>query len=307
MTDAGCVQCHLGASLTSASVAHIESAGVIRRVMTAFSDTLEPALVDAGFFNIGVQQRGDFGLGRRAEPGVHPDGPPLSFAAQYVEGIADRDFARDGLDEVGGRALLPDPCWFDKPLTETELPGASLVRCPHDAMALNPEFGRDDLSGLRIAVDGAFKVPSLRNVELTGPYMHNGGMSTLEQVVAFFNRGGDIVNPDLAADIEPLDLTEFQLVDLVAFLHTLTDDRVRYRQAPFDHPELFIAHGFGGDEWILDCMAASRVPSFSREVEKRALGFRMDPCEHIERIAAVGRGGAAEALSPFIAILREGL
>ena len=44
---------------------------------------------------------------RRAEPGVHPDGPPLSFAAQYVEGIADRDFARDGPDEVGGRALLP--------------------------------------------------------------------------------------------------------------------------------------------------------------------------------------------------------
>ena len=75
-------------------------------------------------------------------------------------------------------------------------------------MALDPEFGRDDLSALRIAVDGAFKVPSLRNIELTGPYMHNGGMSTLEQVAAFFNRGGDVVHPDLAANIVPLDLAE---------------------------------------------------------------------------------------------------
>ena len=58
---------------------------------------------------------------------------------------------------------------------------------------------------------------------------------------------------------------------------------------------------------MLDCMAASRIPAFSAEVEERALGFRMDPCEHIEQIAAVGRGGAGDALMPFIAILREGL
>ena len=40
-------------------------------------------------------------------------------------------------------------------------------------------------------VNAAFKTPGLRNVELTGPYFHNGGQATLMQVVDFYNRGGD--------------------------------------------------------------------------------------------------------------------
>src|SRR5262249_17163876 len=107
------------------------------------------------------------------------------------------------------------------------------------------------------AVDGAFKVPSLRNVELTGPYFHNGGQATLEDVVRFYNRGGDRrgvagggnttgfgVNPsNLDVDIEPLGLTSGQQDDLVAFLRSLTDDRVRWEQAPFDHPQLAVMEG----------------------------------------------------------------
>ena len=79
VTDGKCIECHLGVALTSASVARIDKVGVIRRAATALSDSLGPALLDEGFFNIGVQNRGDLGLGRRAEPGDHPDGPPLSF------------------------------------------------------------------------------------------------------------------------------------------------------------------------------------------------------------------------------------
>ena len=307
VTDGRCMECHLGAALTSASVARVETVGAIRRAPTALSDTPGPALLDEGFFNIGVQNRGDLGLGRRAEPGAHPDGPPLSFSAQYAEGIADRDFARDGAGDAGGMNLLPDPCGFEEPLTGTDLPGADIARCPDDATALNPVFGRDDLTRLRVAVNGAFKVPTLRNVEFTGPYMHNGGMSTLEQVVAFYNRGGDFVSPELADGIEPLDFTDEQLADLVAFLRTLTDGRVLARQAPFDHPELFVAHGFGGDEDMLDCMSATRIPAFTPEDEERALGFRMDACEHIEQIDAVGRGGAGFPIRSFVAILEEGL
>ena len=307
VTDGKCIECHLGAALTSASVARVQAVGVIRRAATALSGSLGPALLDEGFFNIGVQNRGDLGLGRRAEPGVHPDGPPLSFAAQYAEGIADRDFAGDGADVTGGMNLLPDPCGFEEPLTETDLRGAGIARCPEDAAALNPEFGRDDLTGLRVAVNGAFKVPTLRNIEFTGPYMHNGGMSTLEQVMEFYNRGGDFVSPELADSIEPLDFTDEQLADLVAFLRTLADDRVLARRAPFDHPELFVAHGFGGDEAMLDCMSATRVPVFTPEDEERVLGFRMDACEHIEQIDAVGRGGADDVARPFVTILKEGL
>ena len=48
----------------------------------------------------------------------------------------------------------------------------------------------------RVAVDGSFKVPTLRNVELTGPYFHNGGYATLEQVVDFYSRGGNARRTD---------------------------------------------------------------------------------------------------------------
>ena len=131
-----------------------------------------------------------------------------------------------------------------------DVPGLDVPRCPRGPVALDPEFGRDDLSGLRLAVEGAFKVPTLRNVEFTGPYMHNGGMSTLEQVMAFYNRGGDIVGPELADNIEPLDLTEEQLADLVAFLRALTDDRVLHRRAPFDHPELLVETRACSTAWL---------------------------------------------------------
>src|SRR5439155_10981991 len=99
----------------------------------------------------------------------------------------------------------------------------------------------------RVDVDGAFKVPTMRNVELTGPYFHNGGMATLEQMVDFYSRGGDFreanivnVHPDMNV-IGGMDAT--RKANLVAFLKSLTDDRVRYQKAPFDHPQLMIANG----------------------------------------------------------------
>lgn len=101
----------------------------------------------------------------------------------------------------------------------------------------------------RIAVVGAFKTPGLRNVELTAPYFHNGGAATLEQVVELYNRGGNFANlniADLDADIQPLGLTAPEKADLVAFLKTLTDARVRRHAAPFDHPQLTVTNGHAG-------------------------------------------------------------
>jgi cytochrome c peroxidase len=98
----------------------------------------------------------------------------------------------------------------------------------------------------RLAVDGAFKVPSLRNVALTAPYFHNGGQATLAQVVEFYDRGGDFLLKNAAsADpvVRPLGLTADERADLVAFLEALTDDRSRYDRAPFDHPSLSIPNG----------------------------------------------------------------
>ena len=94
------------------------------------------------------------------------------------------------------------------------------------------------------AVKGAFKIPSLRNIELTAPYMHNGSLLTLEQVVDFYFRGGNFSNnAHFATVVFEQPITAEQKSDLVAFLKTLTDERVRFERAPFDHPQLLIPNG----------------------------------------------------------------
>ena len=69
---------------------------------------------------------------------------------------------------------------------------------------------------------GKFKVPTLRNVELSAPYMHDGSIATLEEVIEHFNEGG-VGHPNQSPDIRPLNLTQQQKNDLVAFLKSLTD------------------------------------------------------------------------------------
>jgi cytochrome c peroxidase len=105
---------------------------------------------------------------------------------------------------------------------------------------------------LGFGVDGAFKVPSLRNVALTAPYFHNGDVHTLREAVELYNRGGNVA-PVKAIDgttIEPLGipdpLTSDEIDAIVAFLEALTDERVLAQRAPFDHPQLFVPNGHPG-------------------------------------------------------------
>ena len=69
---------------------------------------------------------------------------------------------------------------------------------------------------------GAFRTPTLRNVALTGPYMHNGSLSTLADVVAFYAGGGGTIPVRSRPEIAPLDLTEQERHALVAYLDSLT-------------------------------------------------------------------------------------
>lgn len=89
---------------------------------------------------------------------------------------------------------------------------------------------------------GSFRVPSLRNVEKRGSFFHNGQFTTLEQVVAFYNRGGDFNAPNKPNGlIRPLGLAPPQQADLVAFLkRPLTDIRVAAESGPFDRPTLYM-------------------------------------------------------------------
>ena len=69
---------------------------------------------------------------------------------------------------------------------------------------------------------GAFRTPSLRNVAVTGPYMHDGSLRTLDEVIAFYNAGGR-PNPNQSPLLQPLGLTIQEKDGLVAFLYSLTD------------------------------------------------------------------------------------
>lgn len=216
-----CITCHAGPELTKASVREAQGGKNLIRAMAMAEGT---SLYDSGFYNISVTPttddigRGDLDL----------NGQPVAFARQALFdrlGIARIDFPILGNDQIPAR---------DEDLGSPVCEDANANGVCEPSETILPAFQR-------VAVDGAFKTPGLRNSELTGPYFHNGGMATLRQVVQFYNRGGNFCSfnlRDMDPSIGPLGLTVSQEEQLVAFLVSLTDERVRYRQAPFDHPEL---------------------------------------------------------------------
>jgi cytochrome c peroxidase len=95
--------------------------------------------------------------------------------------------------------------------------------------------------------NGAFKASALRNVELTGPYFHTGGAATLEQVLEFYARNGDVpAGGNLSNGFGNINLNQQDRARLVDFLKALTDDRVKFERAPFDHPSLCVPVGYQG-------------------------------------------------------------
>ncbi len=236
--ETACAACHSGAEFTNASRRIIlgaegEPAEVIERM---FNGNCEVVIYDQSFYNIGVRPA-DEDLGIGADD---PFGNPLGIAT----------------------LLTMDPA---------RVPSPELLTIPYPNIA-NPPPQR----GERVSNRGAFKVPSLRNVELTAPYFHNGGQLTLRQVVEFYNRGGDFRERNaqwIDFEIGRIGLDDHEIDAIVAFLRALTDPRVLSRQAPFDHPQLFVANGHVGD---------------TRTVDPLADGSARD---EVLEIPAVGRGG----------------
>jgi hypothetical protein len=139
-------------------------------------------------------------------------------------------------------------------------------------------------------VNGTFKAPQLRNVELTGPYFHNGGQISLRQVVDFYNRGSDFTNlGEFDPNIHALNLGDQDKTDLVAFLLALTDERVAFERAPFDHPSLCVANGESGS----DTLVAIGPPLPGGGSAARA-------ADNIMCVDAVGARGRATRLKPFM-------
>ena len=229
LDEGKCVNCHSGTEFTNASVRNFQNGNNVIEPMIMGDD--EFALYDNGFYNIGVSPTvEDIGRGHQG-----PNGIPLASSRQRLGKDSSPDlFDFSNVVKIIGGDKVPNHVEGDpSTLICNDVDNDGF--CSENE-AIYPEFRR-------AAVDGAFKASTLRNVELTGPYFHNGSVITLAQLVEFYDNGGnfcDFNRPDLDPDIEPLGLSDEEKRNLVKFMLALTDDRVRYERAPFDHPSLKI-------------------------------------------------------------------
>ena len=261
---AKCVSCHKGPEFTGASIrnvvgSHDSSDGPIENMLMGDGAS---AIYDNGFYNIGV----DADLAGHRRRRHRPVG-------------ATRCRSRAASRTCSAGCSRP-----------TRIRTASTRACGRRSAAA-PSCARPST---RDAVDGSFKTPTLRNIELTGPYFHNGGYATLEQVVDFYNRGGNkrsTANGDTTgyggntsnfdSDVMRLGLSDAEKAALVAFLKSLTDERVRYEKAPFDHPSLKVPNGHKGDNVTV------QSPDGKKAIDE------------LMTLPAVGAAGIAAPIKPF--------
>ncbi|MBX3060674.1 MAG: hypothetical protein KF770_29805, partial [Anaerolineae bacterium] len=169
------------------------------------------------------------------------------FAAAFEDGITFDNVER--ALAAFQRSLITDNSPFDQyaagdfnALTPSQRRGLALFRSGatrcfecHSAPTFATDTFRvvgvesDDPGRAAIANDGdfgAFKVPTLRNIALTAPYMHNGSMATLEEVLDFYIEGGGRAHGQENIDVfvQGFDLSEQEKADLLAFLMALTDE-----------------------------------------------------------------------------------
>src|SRR5262249_43769815 len=161
----------------------------------------------------------------------------------------------------------------------------------------NPLSAARRAGAANAVVNGSVKTPSLRNVELTGPYFHNGSAATLMQVVEVYTRGGNFTNAEQAGQIGPIGKlggADSRLA-LVDFLTSLTDDRVRFLRAPFDHPELRVANGHLGDEVsvLADLSIAGQAQDDVMDLPATGAGGQATPLQSFLGIAPLASGSAA--------------
>ena len=269
-----CLLCHQGPTFSAAAHPEVYSTKgsrhrlVDRREINGDFDGsgLAVALIDIGFSNTSVTPSDyDAGLG-----GTDPYGNPLSFSEQFFSTL--KEPGQKMIDRVDISV-----CDFQRPFhmdfEASELKSREDAACgPHTNVGRVPlpqlvaeESQKFERGRLLTAVQGAFKIPGLRNVELTGPYMHNGSMKNLEEVLDFYDRGGNVTNPHHVGNLVfPRPFPKADRDDLIAFLKSLTDERVRWERAPFDHPELWVNDGVENDSGKERILHIPEVGRFGR-------------------------------------------
>lgn len=170
-----------------------------------------------------------------ATPSTPPSTPPVALTP---EAFVDRSWDRIGLKS-------------NKDETEFRrseyhfLSRARYLVTNEEAWGLRKPFLHDN----ELSFWGSFKTPTLRNVELTGPYMHNGRLMGLTEVVDFYDDAGHVprhkdYNPDKHPEIVELHMTGDDKLALQFFLMCLTDANVRSEIGLFSHPSLNLVNGY---------------------------------------------------------------
>jgi len=259
----GCIVCHDGGALMDVDTVLIQG----RDPVTDIPIPLDQNPINANDFMLIATGFGMYDNGFH-NTGVRPQGNPDPLAPDFLtyDGVTtiNEDVGRGGITSLGGTltevALSTGIVSLqDFGAATPQMPGLAPLPAHMAGFVADLPLGflpsdTTPFAG-RVTNFGAFKTPGLRNIALTGPYMHNGGMSTLRQVVDFYIRGGDFAVTDadnFDTQVAPLgQLRDAGAIpgnptpeelrdDLVQFLAALTDSRVSNESAPFDHPEIFV-------------------------------------------------------------------
>lgn len=221
---AGCSACHVGTEQTNASV---RFAAFVTNSFHALMETMavgsgQQIIYDNGYNNTAVRPTADdIGRGGSAPFTNSLTGQPFPLAYSMLAEL-------QAVGNLGFNPNLFPPGTPATPILPAQLP-----------------------ANFPVSNDGNFKVPGLRNIELTAPYFHNGGDMTLQDVVEFYARGGNFPDANAASvdaafqDIGALNNAPDKVDALVAFMMSMTDERVRNESEPFDHPEILIPNGNG--------------------------------------------------------------
>ena len=254
----GCLVCHDGGTMMDNDTVNLQG----RDPVTDIPVPLNMNPINANDFMLIATGFGMYDQGYH-NTGVRPGGNPNPLAPDFLS--VNEDVGRGGMTGLGAAGLTEIP--LSVGILGLQEIGAATPQMP--GLAPLPAYMAGWVPDLplgflptdttpyagRVTNFGAFKTPMLRNIALTGPYMHNGGLATLRQVVDFYVRGGDfsVTNMDnFDTQVTPLGLlrdagaipgnpTPEELRDgLTQFLVALTDSRVSNEEAPFDHPEIFV-------------------------------------------------------------------
>ncbi|MFN0058874.1 MAG: cytochrome c peroxidase [Planctomycetota bacterium] len=172
-----------------------------------------------------------------------PDRTAFDFHLQGIPGVLTPD-------QLLGLDLFLEHC---APACHT---GPELADHEFHNIGVRPSI--EDLGREQVTLDpadrGQFKTPPLRNAALRAPFFHNGGKQTLEDVLIFYNNGGDF-DEDLDVDMVPLMLGNNDLEKIIDFVaNALLDERVQNALPPFDHPTLqpFFRRGDSNQDLVVD-------------------------------------------------------